>query len=115
MENIYEWIGFVIFWLITFAAGLGVTALVLMYLLVKFDIDQFKFRVVLTERYCDLFAIYSRLIEARRWFASFTEVCIVFDHIIHGKGRIEDVRKQFADSLRVTVYNKPLEEQPYDR
>lgn len=109
MEIIYTWIGFVIFWLISFAIGLILGAVILMYLADRFQINQFKYMVVLTERYRELFGIYSRLVEARRWFSSFTDLQVIYDHIIDGKGRIEEVRSAYARTVGRDVYNKPLE------
>lgn len=103
MQDLYSWIGFIIFWA---AAVLGLLGLLLATAVVC-GWHVFGHRVLTDADYELQQARIERVYEAHRWLAPFHDLDPIWDHIFYG-GDVARMRERLAKERGVTVYNEPL-------
>lgn len=103
MQDLYSWIGFIIFW---GAAVLGLLGLLLATAVVC-GWHVFGHRILTDVDYELQQARIERVYEAHRWLAPFNDLDPIWDHIFYG-GDVAQMREKLAKERGVTVYNEPI-------
>lgn len=110
MSEIYSWLGFIAFWIVVALGSLALLALVGMRFVYQ-DFTLFGYRLIKDEEFWEIEGIRNRVGDAHRWLSAFHDLDPIWEFVLKGNGRIEDVRMRFAKERGRTVYNEPIEVQ----
>lgn len=107
IENIYEWVGFVVVWGLFLFGILNIIFWAIVH--ISFKESYFGYTYIKAEEYWKLNSIENRITESRRWFSGFKDLDVIWEYLLKN-GDISDVRDRYAKLRGTDVYGYQKED-----